>query len=223
MGLRSPDLALDPPRCGRALRARRSGAGTVAVMTRSPALFDLPAPDPDPVVAAQPVGNRVEVADGSEGRATATFDDAGAYRFRLSRVWDPGGTRCLFAMLNPSTADAFTLDPTVRRCVRFARSWGFGALEVVNLFALRSTDPAGLRDVADPVGPGNDDAIVAAARAADIVVAAWGVHAVLGGRADAVRALLADAGVELHYLRLTKDGHPGHPLYVPAATPPTPW
>lgn len=76
--------------------------------------------------------------------------------------------------------------------------------------------------MADPVGPGNDAAIVAAARSAD-VVAAWGVHARFGARNAEVLELLADAGVSLHYLRLTKDGLPGHPLYVPGNTLPTMW
>lgn len=192
-------------------------------MSDTPTLFDVAAPAPDPVLAQCPVGTVISTDAGSDGLGTATFDVTGRYRFRLSRVWDPTAPRCVFAMLNPSTADAFQLDPTVRRCMNFARGWGFGALEVVNVFAYRSTDPKVLPHLEDPVGAGNDDAIVAAAAAAGMVVAAWGVHAALGGRGERVRRLLDDAGVELHYLRLTKDGHPGHPLYVPAATPPTPW
>lgn len=189
----------------------------------SDALFDVPWPDPDPVLAACPVGVHVDTAQGRWGLATATFDSARAYRFRLSRVWDPAGLRVNFCMLNPSIADALVLDPTIRRCVGFAQLWGMGALEVTNAFALRSTDPAGLRRVADPVGEGNDAAIVAAARAADLVVVAWGVHATYQDREARVRALLRDAGVSVHALRLTKDGHPGHPLYVPADTPPAVW
>lgn len=192
-------------------------------MPHTPALFDVPAPAPDPVIAADPVGSEIDTEHGTWGLATATFDRSRAYRFRLSRVWDASLPRVNFVMLNPSTADAFTLDPTVRRCVGFARAWGAGALEVTNCFALRSTDPAGLKRVDDPVGPGNDAAIVAAARAAGVVVAGWGVHAELGGRGAVVRALLADAGVALHHLRLTKAGHPGHPLYLPAAVTPVRW
>jgi hypothetical protein len=180
-------------------------------------------PAPDPVVAAHPVGSVIETADGSEGLATATYDDSGQYRYRLSRVWDPALPRCVFTMLNPSTATALVLDPTVTRCYRFASSWGFGALEVVNLFAYRSTDPKVLYTSADPIGPRNDDAILAAGEAADLVVAAWGVHAALGGRGASVRAMLAAADLPLHYLKLTKDGHPGHPLYLPGSSAPTLW
>jgi hypothetical protein len=180
-------------------------------------------PPPDPVVAAAPGGELVDVAEGDWGVATATFDAYRRYRFRLSRVWDAAGPRVNFVMLNPSTADAFGVDPTVRRCLGFAQRWGAGALEVTNCFAFRSTDPSALRCADDPVGHCNDDTIVAAATRADIVVAAWGVHAVLGRRDVAVRMLLAGAGVELQVLAFTKDGHPRHPLYLPAATDPQPW
>ena len=180
-------------------------------------------PDPDPVVALVPVGPIIDTSFGPEGLATATFDSTRRFRFRLSRVWDESAPRCVFAMLNPSTADALVLDPTVRRCVGFAKRWGFGALEVTNVFALRSSDPKALYTEPDPVGVGNDEALVAAAKAADLVIAAWGVHAVLHAREEHVRQLFAEAGIDLSYLRLTKDGHPGHPLYVPADTPPSRW
>lgn len=180
-------------------------------------------PPPDPVVAARPVGPVVETADGSQGLATATYDKAGQYRYRLSRVWDLTLPRCLFVMLNPSTASAHVLDPTVTRCHRFALDWGHGSFEVVNIFAHRSTDPRALRTVADPVGPGNNDAILAAADAADLVVAAWGVHGALHDRGPAVHALLTGAGHALHHLRMTSSGHPGHPLYLPGSTVPVPW
>lgn len=187
------------------------------------ALFDLPAPDPDPVIAAAPVGELVDTEQGKWGLATATFDTTRTYRYRLSRVWDPTKPRVNFLMLNPSTADAFNLDPTVRRCIGFAHNWDAGALEVTNAYALRSTDPAGLRHVDDPVGVDNDAAIIAAAQAADLVIAAWGPHATYQDREQNVRHLLDEVGVELHTLVLTKHGHPGHPLYIAADTAPVLW
>ncbi len=197
---------------------------TVPPMGASATLFNLPEPDPDPVVLAYPAGPVLRTFQGSWGLATATFDATGAYRFRLSRIWDETRPkRACWIMLNPSTATEQHTDPTVERTLRFARAWGCGSSEVVNVFAYRATDPSKLKQVADPVGPGNDDAIVAAAQAADIVIAAWGVHAKLGGRDGAVLNLLAAADVKLHRLRLTKDGHPGHPLYMPGNLPPTVW
>jgi hypothetical protein len=154
---------------------------------------------------------------------TATFSTDRVYRYHLGRSWSPGGKRMNFVMLNPSTADAFNDDATIRRCVGFSAAGKFGSLVVTNLFAFRSTDPRGLRQAEDPIGPDNDAAILDAAHCADLVVAAWGTHGSLHGRGDQVRAMLTDAGVELHVLRLTKAGHPGHPLYVPASTTPEPW
>lgn len=169
-----------------------------------------------------PIDLLVDEADGEWGRATATFSGDRTYRYELTRVWGDGAPADLrlvnFVMLNPSTADAFALDPTNRRCVGFARDWGYDGLVTTNVFALRSTDPSGLRGVEDPVGPANDEAILRAARSSALVVAAWGVHATLGDRERVVLDRLHDAGIELHALRLTRGGHPGHPLYVPAAT-----
>ena len=113
------------------------------------------------------------------------------YRYRLSRTWDPTGPVVAFVMLNPSTADAEVLDPTVRRCVGFARGWGFGSLEVVNLFAFRATDPRDLLRAAAPVGAANDRAILDAASAADRVVVAWGTRGTHLGRATEVAASAA--------------------------------
>jgi|SRR5690349_11377452 len=148
----------------------------------------------------------------------AREDRTGRYRFTLWRALPGGLGRVLFIMLNPSTAGARQDDPTIRRCIGFARAWGFARMDVVNLFALRATHPADLRRARDPVGAGNDRAIAAAARRADLVVAAWGVHGALAARDRAVRALLADR--PLHCLGVTRAGHPRHPLYLPAATRP---
>ena len=147
----------------------------------------------------------------------ARLSDCGTYRYTLSRIWEPGLGNCLFVMLNPSTADALADDPTIRRCVGFARAWGYGSLSVVNLFALRATDPKALYRHADPVGPDNDAVIAAAARVADVVVAAWGAHGTHRDRGDAVARLIAEvAGRAVHRLSLTGDGQPGHPLYLKA-------
>src|SRR5579859_5937119 len=102
-------------------------------------------------------------------RAGATFSACRTYRYRLWRSWEPRGSRCVFVGLNPSTADESTDDATIRKCVGFAKRWGFGAIEVVNLFAyagVRSTDPRSLLGVSDPVGPDNDGTMDAALRGA---------------------------------------------------------
>jgi hypothetical protein len=177
----------------------------------------------DPVLLAEPVGTLVAVADGPWGLATATYDPTRTWRYRLSRVWDPTRPRVCWIMLNPSTATEDVTDPTVERTLRYAASWGYGASEVVNIFAYRATDPTVMRAQPDPVGPGNDTAILAAAHAADLVVCAWGTHGTHLDRADHVTALLRTAGVPTTALTTTRDGHPGHPLYLRKDAHPVPW
>lgn len=142
------------------------------------------------------------------------------YRYTLRRRWGPGPA-AVFIGLNPSTADETQDDATIRRCIRFARAWGFDALCMVNLFAYRATDPAEMTKADNPVGERdiNDATLRDVAKEAGVVVAAWGVHGTHRGRDAEVRALLPG----LHYLRLTKDGHPGHPLYLPASLRPVAW
>jgi len=162
-------------------------------------------------------------ATGTHGAASATFDATRTYRYRLTRTWDASRARLNFVMLNPSTADAHDLDPTVRRCVGFAISWGFGSLEVTNIFGFRATDPALLVAQVEPVGEGNDRAIRDAATAADQVVVAWGTKGSHRGRDDEVHALLRGIGVRPMVLGLTRDGHPAHPLYLRNDTMPAAW
>jgi hypothetical protein len=139
----------------------------------------------------------------------------GPYRYLLWRRWADAAS-LLFVMLNPSTADAERDDPTIRRCVGFARAWGFGGVEVVNLFAWRATYPGELRRARDPVGPHNDGVILAAAARNQAVLAAWGNHGALGARDRQVAALLAPFRPR-SLGALTAGGAPRHPLYVRAA------
>lgn len=121
-------------------------------------------------------------------------------------------------MLNPSTADAVKDDPTIRRVIGFARSWGCGSLQVLNLFAIRATDPRVMLAADDPVGPENDEHIARELRAAKsedrFVLAAWGAHGGHRARDFHVMHRLVD-GVDWRCLGRTHQGHPKHPLYVP--------
>lgn len=145
------------------------------------------------------------------------------YRYSLVRRWGMSGPPAVFLLLNPSTADASQDDPTIRRCIGYARAWGFSAIKVVNLFAFRATDPSGLRAPGvEPIGPANDMAILHAAQHAGIVVCGWGTHGELHGRGAHVRRFLL-AARELHVLKLTAGGHPGHPLYLKGDLHPTLW
>jgi hypothetical protein len=142
-------------------------------------------------------------------RGGATFDAGGAYRYHLWREWDPSLPGVTFVMLNPSTADARQDDPTIRRCIGFARGWGYGRLEVVNLFAYRASSPRELFTADDPIGSDN---LRWLERVAGERVAAWGNH---GLRAPKEFAGMASEGACC--LGQTRLGQPRHPLYVPGA------
>ena len=151
----------------------------------------------------------------------ATFSPCRTYRYTLWRDLEVLGWQspryAMFIGLNPSTADEVRDDPTIRRCMGFAKSWGFPRLCMTNLFAFRATDPAVMKAAADPIGPDNDRWLVALAHHAAVVVAAWGTHGTFRDRDKAVRLLLPG---RLHCLRETKDGFPAHPLYLPKTLTP---
>lgn len=156
--------------------------------------------------------------------ATAVFSQDRRYRYLLTRTWDPELPAALWVMLNPSTADAFTEDATIRRVIGFSRAWNAGGIIVANLFGLRATDPKRMLEHRDPVGADNDrvlhQALTGGPQRPHIAIAAWGVHGTHRGRDTAVTRLLAAKGVQLQCLGLTRDGHPRHPLYVAAAQKP---
>lgn len=153
----------------------------------------------------------------------AVYSPCERYRYALTRVWEPGGRRLLYIMLNPSKATELANDPTIERCERRARALGYGSFRVCNLFALRETDPARLKRARRPVGPGNDAQIRDAVVWADDVLCAWGVHGAHRSRCAEVAGLLGEIGACLLTLGLTKDGHPRHPLYLPYSAKPQLW
>lgn len=144
----------------------------------------------------------------------ANFDETKNYRFSLWRIWDNKELKILFLMLNPSTANDETDDPTIRRCVNFAKSWGYGGIVVVNLFSLVSSDPAKLLTVTDSIGVDNDSVILKAAGNAEKIVVAWGAFREARARGEDVLRMLYENGYEVYCLGKTKDGHPKHPLYL---------
>jgi hypothetical protein len=153
---------------------------------------------------------------------TAVLSDCGTYRYRLTREWGDGG-RVVWVMLNPSTADADRDDATIRKIVKFSKAWGYGSLEVVNLFALRATHPVDLAKHLDPVGPDNDLHITGAVLGADLIIAAWGASYPnrCSLRPHKVGKLLRERDV--HVLGLTANGVPRHPLYMLDETLPVRW
>ena len=155
----------------------------------------------------------------------------GYYRYWLTRaVWgsDPRFRRtCAWIMLNPSTADAESNDPTIWRVIDFSKAWGYQRIVVLNLFALRATDPRTLRGVQDPVGPDNDAHIryqlTRDAERPSKVVCAWGTGGGFRDRDRIVMDIVRECGFEPLALGVTKGGHPRHPLYMPKASAPSPY
>jgi len=134
------------------------------------------------------------------------------YRYTLWREWDIfNPDYAMFIGLNPSTADEIKNDPTVRRCIGFAKDWGYGALCMTNAFAYRATDPREIISCALPIGSENDKWLVKVAKDAGIVIAAWGVNGSFLSRDKGVLKLLHNS---IYCLGKTKDGYPRHPLYV---------
>jgi len=151
----------------------------------------------------------------------AVFSSCRRWRYLLWRRWDPRRPVANFLMLNPSTADEFKLDPSCTRARLYAERWGYGALIVTNIFGWRATDPDEMKAARDPVGRGNNRAILRAASESAIVVCAWGNHGAHLGRSDVVRTLLIKAGIAPHVLRMNGSGEPAHPLYLPGDLEPS--
>lgn len=173
----------------------------------------------------------------------AQFSEDRKYRFTLWRDWSgelqsgfhftecphagyyPGRADNFvqFIGLNPSTADEKNDDPTLRRCIDFAKRWGFGAMCMTNLFAFRSTEPEEMKRASDPVGEPGWPLRIARETDNGLVVACWGNHGLHMGQAHIVKAAFQKMGVPLHALRLTKAKQPEHPLYLKAETLPFAW
>lgn len=149
---------------------------------------------------------------------SATISPDGLYRYDLIRRWAPGGLICVFVGLNPSTADAELDDPTIRRCVGFAKSWGYNALVMVNAYAFRSTDPRVMKKSVDPIGPLNDGFLQYWRDNSACVIAAWGTN-ISVERQIQVREIYP----RMQILKITKDGFPSHPLYLHKYTQPQVW
>jgi len=154
-------------------------------------------------------------------RKTAVISDDKKYRYYLERRWDINKGIVCFIMLNPSTADAEVDDPTIRRCVGFAKSWGYGGIIVVNLYALRSTDPKNLLTSEDPIGPGNIENLIRGHYRSRLTVCAWGNGKIVDKiqkRFPSYKPL--NKFTDLHYLDLSIDGTPKHPLYLKSCLTP---
>lgn len=155
--------------------------------------------------------------------STAIYSDCERYRYSLTRVWDDTAPRVLFIMLNPSTATEVQNDPTVERCERRARTLGYGAFCVCNIFAYRATAPKDMRAQSDPIGPDNDTSIKQAVTWTNDIVCAWGTHGEHKKRGPEMERILRTQPKPLTHLGLSIAGHPKHPLYIGYKVQPQVW
>lgn len=147
----------------------------------------------------------------SQMTRSAVLSPDRVYRYELWRQWDDKLRRLLVIGLNPSTADETVDDPTIKKCVRYAQRWGFGALCMANLFAFRATQPKDMMAAGDPIGPDNDITLAALAGSMDTIVAAWGAHGNYRDRSLVVMRMFE--GRTVCCLDIVKNGEPKHPLY----------
>jgi hypothetical protein len=180
-----------------------------------------PLTEHDDAIRMHALANGIACDVGRDG--IAVFSQDSLYRYYLTRTWDresPPKLAC-WIMCNPSTADAFVLDPTIRRCVAFSKREGCTGLIVVNLYAYRSVKPDVLNHVDDPIGGARNALHISLAiSVAHVAIAAWGAFRARGPDVrHLVFSLAEQQRAPLFALRLTADGSPGHPLYIPADAP----
>ena len=147
----------------------------------------------------------------------ARFSDCRKYRYALSRTWDPSRPYAMFIGLNPSTADEIEDDPTIRRCMIYAKDWGYGGLCMANLFGFRATKPKDMKRATDPIGPENDEWLVKLAGKAGIVVGVWGNDGAFMNRSSEIVRILPN----IKCLKQNVNGEPAHPLYQKKSAVPT--
>lgn len=167
----------------------------------------------------------MHVSDALLLRSWATFDDSGAFRYDLGRVWDDALPVSVWIMLNPSAADATSDDPTMRRVTSFSRREDFGGFVTVNLSAYCTKRPTDLRLAGDQVVEARNDAHIAETLAtrSGPVIAAWGASVSRLPARPVIDVIASASGGDLWCLGVTKDGHPKHPLYLRADTPLERW
>ena len=159
----------------------------------------------------------------TDSKITAVFSDCQKYRYQLREIWDESKPLVMWLLMNPSVACIDYADPTLIRTGKFARSWGCGGQLVANVHAYRATDKNRLLEVKDPVGPKNDEMILKMANEAKTIVLAFGQPPkMLRSRGQDLIKLLKDYS-GLSYLRLSQDGTPSHPLYLPSTLTPKPY
>jgi len=139
----------------------------------------------------------------------AFFSNCKKYRYTLWRIWDKNKPYAVFIGLNPSVADATIDDPTIRRCIKYAKDWNLGGLYMLNLFSYIATDPKEMKNNKYPIGKLNDECLIKISKEAGIIIGAWGNDGSHLMRSKSIKKLIPN----LHCLKINNTGEPAHPLY----------
>ena len=152
-------------------------------------------------------------------KKSAILSEDRKYRYVLSRIWDETKPKVMIIGLNPSTADETEDDPTIGRCISFSKSWGYGGVYMLNLFAFRATQPKDMFNAQNPIGLENNSYIEIYSKKVDKIVCAWGNHGTYKNRGNEIREKFD----KLFYLKLNQTGEPAHPLYLKSELVPKKW
>lgn len=151
----------------------------------------------------------------------ARFSKNKCHRYFLERCWNKKKPALMIIGLNPSTADAINNDPTVARCINFGKTWGYGRIYMMNIFAYRATNPIIMKAAKNPIGKENDKWLVRVAARSDMILAAWGNHGFYLDRDIQIITLLKK--YKLFCLDKNVTGCPKHPLYCKQSLKPKPY
>jgi hypothetical protein len=132
------------------------------------------------------------------------------YRYSLYRIWNDELPKVAFICLNPSIADDKIDDPTINRCIEFAKSWGYGGFYMLNLFAFRATNPSELTKVNDPIGMDNQNVILETITKVDKVICAWGNEGILLNQNKKILSIIENP----YCIKINSSGEPSHPLFL---------
>lgn len=166
-------------------------------------------------------------------RTAAYLSEDRRYRYWLTRIWNDAKPMMCVIGLNPSTADENADDPTIRKCKGFADRLGFGGLLMLNVGALRATNPRQWLKAPHPFGEENTVAHIreyiaqnsvcsfpgdqSPRKGVTLIVAAWGRNCAKG--APLSRSLaIAHSLNNLKCWGKNADGTPRHPLMLPYST-----
>ena len=152
-------------------------------------------------------------------KKNAILSEDRKYRYVLSRIWDETKPKVMIIGLNPSTADETEDDPTIGRCISFSKSWGYGGVYMLNLFAFRATQPKDMFNAQNPIGLENNSYIEIYSKKVEKIVCAWGNHGTYKNRGNEIREKFD----KLFYLKLNQTGEPAHPLYLKSELVPKKW